>query len=78
MQPEFPLEKREMSLGTLIDLNVARKQEQIVHVSVTATQENILKLQLADIAEVLRVTEFKIERHREKENKELYKVKEFG
>jgi hypothetical protein len=40
LQHEFPLEKREMSLGTLIDLDVARKQEQIIHVSVTATQEN--------------------------------------
>lgn len=27
LHQDFPLEKREMSLGTLIDLNVARKQE---------------------------------------------------
>jgi hypothetical protein len=39
---EVDLSKRDMTLGKLIELNVARKQEQIIHISVTATQEHNL------------------------------------
>jgi dynein heavy chain len=36
---EFLLEERQFCLGDLIALDVSAKQEEIVHISVTATQE---------------------------------------
>jgi hypothetical protein len=47
--PEFPLEERAFTLGELIDLNVATYQEDIVSVSVTATQEFNLRNQLEEV-----------------------------
>jgi len=44
--PSFPLEAKQFSLGELVGLNVAKYADEIVNVSVTATQEFNLQAQL--------------------------------
>ena len=44
--PEFPLEQKQFNLGQLIDFHVADHQEDIINVSVTASQEFNLRQQL--------------------------------
>lgn len=57
-QPDLELEKKEFTLGQLISYGVADKQEEIVHISVTATQENSLEQQIKEIQEKWNATEF--------------------
>jgi dynein heavy chain len=40
----FPLEEKQFSLGQLVDFDVAHKADDIVNVSITATQENNLRV----------------------------------
>lgn len=37
LKTEFPLEERKFNLGKLVDMEVFSKQDEIVHISVTAT-----------------------------------------
>ncbi len=39
LAPEYPMEERQFNLGELIGFNVAQFQEEIINISVTATQE---------------------------------------
>ena len=66
LAPDFPLENREMTLGKLIELNVAMKQEQICHISVTATQESSLQKQLSQINQLWAATEFTLVKHKDR------------
>ena len=50
---EFLLEERQFCLGDLIALDVSAKQEEIVHISVTATQEAKLYAQLEEVKLIL-------------------------
>ena len=63
---EFPLEERKFTLGQLIGFNVALYQEQIINISITATQEANLKEQLREINSVWNQLEFKIAKHKER------------
>jgi hypothetical protein len=63
---DFPLEKREMTLGKLIELNVARKQEQICHISVTATQESSLQKQISEVNHIWATTDFTLVKHKDR------------
>ena len=65
-----------MLLGELIKLDVARKQEVIIHISVTATQEASLRQQIDQLNYVLSNSEFKVEKHGDKD--ERYKICEFA
>lgn len=40
---DFPLEEKQFSLGELVDLNVAERADEVVNISITATQENHLR-----------------------------------
>ena len=43
---DFCLKDKQFKLGELIQLNVGDKEEEVVHISTTATQENLLKTEL--------------------------------
>jgi dynein heavy chain len=55
---DFELEKKEFSLGQLIDINIADYQEVIQGISIRASQEASLKRQLDTIKEVWEKLEF--------------------
>lgn len=74
MPEEFALEERTFSLGQLIEFNVALYQEEIINVSITATQENKLTNELNDIAKIWGSLEFRVARH--KESKDTFKLTE--
>jgi hypothetical protein len=64
---DYPLEERQFNLGILIDFNVAKYQEEVVAVSITATQEFNLRNQLEEIKQIWSVTEFDVIKHKDKD-----------
>ena len=71
---DFPLEERQFQLKQLIEFNVASKQEEIVHISVTATQEHNLRRQVDEIEHALKTTEFEVIRHKDKDAHKLASI----
>jgi hypothetical protein len=63
---DYLLEERKFNLGELISFDVAQYQEEIIHISVTATQEFNLRNQLDEIKAVWGVTDFKLVKHKDK------------
>lgn len=63
---EMPLEERKFNLGQLIALNVALHQEEIINVSVTATQEFNLRNQIEEIRLVWAAKDFKLVKHKDR------------
>ena len=61
MPAEFKIQEKHFNLGDLIHFNVADKKKQIVEVSITASQEYILKQQLNDVRTQMTSLEFKVE-----------------
>ena len=49
---EFCLKDRQFKLGDLIELNVGDKEEEVVHISTTATQEFYLRAELNKLIEI--------------------------
>ena len=62
---EIILEDKEFTLGELIAFEVGDKQEEVVHISTTATQEAILYAELAKQQEIWKEKEFKVVKHKE-------------
>lgn len=58
---DFDLENRQFKLGDLIELDVASVQEEIVKVQQTATQENKLYDEVAEIEAVLKHLDFELD-----------------
>jgi dynein heavy chain, axonemal len=63
----FPLEEKQFSLGELVDLNVAQFADEIVNVSVTATQEFNLQTQLDQLTHTWQKLNFEVARHQDKD-----------
>lgn len=60
MPAEFKIQEKEFNLGDLIMFNVADKKKQIVDVSITASQESILREQLTGVRRQMHELEFKV------------------
>ena len=65
---DYPMEERKFNLGELISFDVAEYQEEIIHISVTATQEFNLRNQLDEIKAIWAVTDFKLVNHKDKQD----------
>ena len=57
-----------MNLGQLIDLDVGDKQEEVVHISTTATQEDYLGKELEKIKDMWEETKFNQVQHKSANN----------
>ena len=64
-EDDFALEEKQFTLGELIKFNIGDKQEEVVHISTTATQEFQLNAELRRIKEVWDETEFNVIKHKE-------------
>ena len=62
---DFCLQEKQFKLGELIAMNVGDKEEEVVHISNTATQEHILKFDLALIIETWNELKFENKKHKE-------------
>lgn len=71
----FILEEKQFTLGQLIGFEVGDKQEEVVHISTTATQEFYLRTELDKIIETWNNTEFTVVKHKEQLN--VYKLKDW-
>ena len=67
LKTDFALEERQFTLGKLVEMEVFSKQDEIVHISVTATQEFNLNNQLDAIKNLWKVTDFEVIRHKDKD-----------
>lgn len=72
---EFELEEKQFTLGRLIAFEVGDKQEEVVHISTTATQEYFLRAELDKIIEVWTLAEFTVVKHKELNN--VFKLKDW-
>ena len=59
---EFNLQEKQWKLGELIELNVGDKEEEVVHISTTATQEHQLKAELAQLIDTWNNLDFVVEK----------------
>ena len=59
---DFCLKDKQFKLGELIELNVGDKEEEVVHISTTATQEHQLKNELAQLIETWNNMDFCVEK----------------
>jgi dynein heavy chain len=64
---DFPLEEKKFSLGELIELDVAASADEIVAVSVTATQESNLQQQLDQLTATWQKLSFDVQKHKDKD-----------
>ena len=64
--PTFPLEQKQFSLGDLVNLNVAKYADEIVNISVTATQESDLRKSLGSLAAQWQKETFVLVKHQRK------------
>ena len=71
---EFPLEERQFRLGELIKFDVAAKQEEVVHISTTASQEHKLMTELNEIRAEWNQIEFDVVKHKDKDAYKLQKI----
>ena len=60
------MEDKHFNLGELIGFGVAKYQEEIINVSVTATQEFNLRTQLDEIKVIWSQTDFRIAKHKDR------------
>lgn len=67
LKTDFVLEERQFTLGKLVEMEVFSKQDEIVHISVTATQEFNLNNQLEAIRDLWKITDFEVIRHKDKD-----------
>ena len=67
----FPLEEKCFELGELIELNISKYQDAIVHISVTATQESKIKTQFDQLFNHWQKMEFEILQYKSRDN---YKI----
>lgn len=67
LKTDFVLEERQFTLGKLVEMEVFSKQDEIVHISVTATQEFNLNNQLEVIRDLWKITDFEVIRHKDKD-----------
>ena len=72
---DFILEEKQFTLGQLIGFEVGDKQEEVVHISTTATQEFYLRTELDKIIDIWNNTEFTVIKHKEQTN--VYKLKDW-
>ena len=61
----FDLEAKQFTLGELIGFEVGDKQEEVVHISTTATQEFFLRAELDRIIDIWNKCEFTVVKHKE-------------
>lgn len=71
---DFPLEEKQFSLGQLVDLNVAQHADEIVNISVTATQEFNLQVQLSALASQWHKLNFEVVKHQDKDALKLVAI----
>ena len=64
--PTFPLEEKQFTLGDLVNLNVAKYADEIVNISVTATQESDLRKSLGSLAAQWQKEIFVLVKHQRK------------
>jgi len=64
---DFPLEDKQFSLGELVQLNVAEHCDEVVNISVTATQENLLRGQLDTLTMTWKTTDFELAQYKDKD-----------
>ena len=64
---DFPLEEKRFSLGELVELNVAASADEIVAVSITATQEFKLQQQLDQLTTTWQKLSFDVVKHKDKD-----------
>ena len=62
---DFALEEKQFTLGELISFDVGEKQEEVVHISTTATQEDKLTTELNKINKTWEEKEFTVIKHKE-------------
>mmetsp|Transcript_7541 Transcript_7541/g.6882 ORF Transcript_7541/g.6882 Transcript_7541/m.6882 type:complete len:220 (+) Transcript_7541:2375-3034(+) len=62
---DFPLEEKQFNLQQLISFKAAEKQEEIIEVSTTATQEYNLRQQVTVLKQQWHDQEFKVKAHKE-------------
>lgn len=67
LKTDFALEERQFTLGKLVEMEVFSKQDEIVNISVTATQEFNLNNQLEAIRDLWKITDFEVIRHKDKD-----------
>lgn len=60
-QEEYPLEEKKFTLGELVNFDVADQADEIVNISTTATQENILRSQIVKLQEKWQRLDFDVE-----------------
>jgi dynein heavy chain len=60
------MEDKQFNLGELIGFGVAKFQEEIINVSVTATQEFNLRTQLDEIKLIWSQTDFRVAKHKDR------------
>jgi hypothetical protein len=73
----FALEEKQFTLGELIGFEVGDKQEEVVHISTTATQEFFLRAELDKIINIWNVTEFTVVKHKEGQQNNVFKLKDW-
>jgi hypothetical protein len=61
---EFPFETKQFTLGELIELDVAKYQDIIVNISVTATQEHNIFAQLEALKNTWHKLDFDVVNHK--------------
>ena len=74
-ESDFALEEKQFTLGELISFDVGDKQEEVVHISTTATQEDKLNTELERIRVTWDEKEFNVVKHKEQNN--IYKLKDW-
>ena len=77
-ESDFNIEEKQFTLGQLMEFDVGEKQEEVVHISTTATQEFKLNVELEAIIETWNNTEFNVVKH-EKANQTVnsYKIRDW-
>jgi len=76
---DFQIEEKKFTLGELIAFDVGDKQEEVVHISTTATQEDKLETELRKIVQTWDEKEFNVIKHDKNANSNniVYKLKDW-
>jgi dynein heavy chain, axonemal len=77
LKEDFEMEKKEFTLGTLIQLNIVNYQEQIQNISTTASQERMLTDQLTLIENQWNIKKFNVQPKEIGTTKDTYAITEF-
>jgi len=70
----FPLEEKQFTLGQLVEFHVAEHADEIIQVSVTATQENNLRQLLEQLKETWQKLDFDLVKHKDKDAYKLVNI----